>query len=187
MPSLSAPPVPRPAVATRPGAASGRGVLRAAVATWFGVAMLGQLAFAAYVVGLYGGAALSGQAAHWNRVTPRAWVPGEPVGNLVFASHVAFTVAILLGGLIQLLPPLRRRAPALHRWNGRLYLAAAVVLAARWAASRSRPARPSTGSRSWPARRWPGALPGPDEPPSTGAGRCGCSSASAASGSSASA
>ncbi|GAP35489.1 putative membrane protein [Piscinibacter sakaiensis] len=104
-------------------------MLRAAVATWFGVAMLGQLAFAAYVVGLYGGAALSGQAAHWNRVTPRAWVPGEPVGNLVFASHVAFTVAILLGGLIQLLPPLRRRAPALHRWNGRLYLAAAVVLA----------------------------------------------------------
>lgn len=103
--------------------------LHASVVAWFLVAMVGQLIFAAYVISLYGGGALEGQLAQWNKVTPRGWVPGETAGNVVFGSHVAFTVAIVVGGLIQLLPPLRRRAPALHRWNGRLYLVAAVVLA----------------------------------------------------------
>ncbi len=105
-------------------------LLRAAVASWFVLAALGQLMFAAYVVSLYGGAATSGQIGQWNQVTPRAWIPGETLGNMVFGSHVLFTVFVVLGGLIQLLPPLRRRAPTLHRWNGRLYLLLALVLSA---------------------------------------------------------
>lgn len=103
--------------------------LGAAVAAWFTVAAAGQLVFAAYVLALYGGGLAGGALTAWNKVTPRAYVPGETLGNLVFGSHVLFTVVIVVGGLIQLLPPLRRRAPALHRWNGRLYLLAALVLA----------------------------------------------------------
>lgn len=124
-----------PAAAARTSALpSGRtrrrwSALQVAVAAWFGVAMLGQLIFAAYVLSLYGGGVLAGQLAQWNRATPRGWVPGETLGNVVFGAHLVFTVAIVAGGLIQLLPPLRRRAPALHRWNGRLYLAAAALLA----------------------------------------------------------
>ena len=103
--------------------------LTAAVAAWFAVAAAGQLVFAAYVLALYGGGLTGGALTAWNKVTPRAYVPGETLGNLIFGSHVLFTVVIVCGGLIQLMPPLRRRAPALHRWNGRLYLLAAGVLA----------------------------------------------------------
>jgi hypothetical protein len=103
-------------------------LLRIAVVCWFGVAVIGQLIFAAYVVAVYGGAVAAGQMGLMNRVTPRGWIPGETLGNLVFGSHVLFTVVVVLGGLIQLLPPLRRRAPVLHRWNGRLVLLLAVVL-----------------------------------------------------------
>jgi hypothetical protein len=96
---------------------------------WLAVAALGQLVFAAYVLRLYAGSALMQQMDRWNRVTPRGWVPGETAGNLVFASHVLCTVLVVLGGLLQLLPVLRRRLPALHRWNGRLFVTAAMVLA----------------------------------------------------------
>lgn len=104
-------------------------LLRGAAAGWLAVALLGQLIFAAYVLALYGGALAAGDLQRWNTVTPRAHLPGEPWGNLLFGSHVAFTVVVVVGGLLQLLPALRRRAPALHRWNGRLYLVSAVVLA----------------------------------------------------------
>jgi Predicted membrane protein (DUF2306) len=103
--------------------------LQTAVAAWLGVAMVGQLIFAAYIVGFYGGGALSGHMERWNQVTRRGWVPGDTLGNAVFGSHVLFTVLIVLGALIQLLPALRRRAPLLHRWNGRAYLLSATVLA----------------------------------------------------------
>lgn len=103
--------------------------LQLAVAAWMSVAMVGQLIFAAYVISLYGGGAAAGQLAQWNRVTPRAWLPGETLGNVLFGSHVLLTVVVVVGGIVQLVPALRRRAPALHRWNGRLYLLASVVLA----------------------------------------------------------
>jgi drug/metabolite transporter (DMT)-like permease len=37
-------------------------------------------------------------------------------------------VVILLGGLVQLLPVVRRRVPSLHRWTGRIYLLTATAL-----------------------------------------------------------
>lgn len=129
---LAAHPTATAAPARPPASPARRGgvPLQAALAAWLAVAFAGQLAFAAYVLALYGGAAASGQFARWNTVTPRGWRADDPLGNLVFGAHVLFTVVVVLGGLVQLLPPLRRHAPALHRWNGRLYLVAAVVLAA---------------------------------------------------------
>jgi len=103
--------------------------LDAALVSWLGVAALGQLMFAAYVLAFYGRAATLGQWEQWRDVTPRGHVPGEPLGNLVFGAHLVFTVVVVFGGLIQLVPALRRRAPMLHRWNGRLYLLSALALA----------------------------------------------------------
>lgn len=103
-------------------------LLQGALSAWLTVAMVGQLIFAAYVITLYGGGAMSGSLERWNQITPRGWHAGETLGNVVFASHVLLTVVIVMGGLLQLLPLLRRSAPALHRWNGRLYLATAAVL-----------------------------------------------------------
>jgi hypothetical protein len=129
MPTLSGVAAPNTLRPTAWPASAGRWpCLKIAAGCWFGVAAIGQLIFAAYVVALYGGAVAAGQMAQWNRVTLRGWVPGDAAGNVVFGTHVLFTVLVLLGGLIQLLPPLRRRAPALHRWNGRVYLLLALFL-----------------------------------------------------------
>ncbi|KRE89722.1 hypothetical protein ASG87_04695 [Frateuria sp. Soil773] len=102
--------------------------LRLAAAAWLGVALLGQLLFVVYVVGFYGRAAALGRPETWNRVLQHGYVAGETVFNLVLAVHLLFAVAIILGGALQLIPRVRRRAPAFHRWNGRAYLLAAAVL-----------------------------------------------------------
>lgn len=106
-----------------------RRALAVSVGGWCIVAVLGQLMFGAYVLGLYGAAALQGRFEAWNTVTPRGWVAGDAVGNAMVASHLLFTVVVVLGGALQLLPWLRRVAPRVHRWNGRVYGVAALVLA----------------------------------------------------------
>lgn len=103
--------------------------LRWAAAAWLLVALAGQGLFLAYVLGLYGGALLQGDLAGWNRVMPRGYVLGDVLGNSVLASHLLFTVLILLGGALQLWPALRRTAPRVHHWVGRSYLLSAVVMA----------------------------------------------------------
>lgn len=102
--------------------------LRRAASAWWAVALLGQGLFAAYVLAFYGGAAWRGDLPAWRQVLSHGHVPGDALGNAVLALHLAFTVLIVASGLLQLLPPLRRHLPALHRWNGRLYLLAAAAL-----------------------------------------------------------
>jgi len=105
-------------------------VLRRTGAAWLFVALVGQLLLAIYVVGFYGRAAAEGRLQDWSRVLPKGYVSGEPFLNAVLASHLAFVVVIILGGILQLVPSIRRRWPAFHRWIGRLYLFSAVVLSA---------------------------------------------------------
>jgi hypothetical protein len=93
---------------------------------WFAVMLAGQLMFAAYITMLYGVAAVRGDLAAWNSVMPRAYVAGATAGNVATALHLAGAAFIMLSGALQLLPGLRARAPSVHRWNGRLYLVAAI-------------------------------------------------------------
>lgn len=46
----------------------------------------------------------------------------------MLALHLLFVVAIRIGGVLQLIPRIRRSAPAFHRWNGRAYPLAAAIL-----------------------------------------------------------
>jgi uncharacterized membrane protein len=103
--------------------------LKAAAAAWFVVAALGQLAFLAYIVGVYGRAAWRGAPQDWNRAMPHGWVAGDVAGNLVVAGHLLFAAIVVAGGLLQLVPQVRARWPKLHRWNGRLYAGAASAAA----------------------------------------------------------
>lgn len=96
---------------------------------WCSVALLGQLVFAGYVLAFYGRAAAAGEPQRWNRVLPHGWVEGDAAANLLTALHLVFTVLIIVGGVVQLLPALRRRAPTLHRWNGRVYVFSALLMA----------------------------------------------------------
>lgn len=97
---------------------------------WLLVALAGQLIFAAYVVALYGAVLLGQGMESWNRSPAQAYLPDDPMGNGMFGLHVLFAVVIIVGGVMQLLPALRRRLPWLHRWVGRVYMAAAAILAA---------------------------------------------------------
>ena len=101
--------------------------LKAAAGSWFVVAMLGQAMLALYVVGFYLRAAVNGDFEAWNKVLPHGHVPGDTAGNLVVLSHLVFAVLLNVGGALQLVPAVRRIAPAFHRWNGRVFLFSAVV------------------------------------------------------------
>ncbi len=103
-------------------------LLRAAAVFWFVVTALGQLVFATYVAGLYGRATMSGHPELWNKVMPHGYVAGETFFNLVLGLHLTFAFVITVGGLLQLVPAIRRTLPAFHRWTGRAYLATAAIM-----------------------------------------------------------
>jgi tetratricopeptide (TPR) repeat protein len=50
------------------------------------------------------------------------------MGNFAVAIHVASAVVVMLAGAVQLIPQVRNRFPAFHRWNGRIYMLTAVAL-----------------------------------------------------------
>jgi hypothetical protein len=118
--------------AARPRASprAGRRALKAAAASWFVVAALGQAMFAFYVIAAYGSSIVLGRWAQWNRFFPRGhgYIPGDMPGNLALGFHLSLVAVVMLGGVLQLIPGLRRRWPALHRWTGRVYLASVGIV-----------------------------------------------------------
>lgn len=103
--------------------------LKHAARFWFAVAVLGQWMFVSYVAIFYGGAAMRGDFAAWNKVMPNGHVPGDTVGNFAIGAHLFLAVLIIVGGPLQLIPKIRARAPRFHRWNGRLYIPAVFATA----------------------------------------------------------
>lgn len=102
-------------------------VLSWTATAWFCVAVAGQLMFAFYVAALYGGAIVQGNLARWNTVAPHAYVPGATANNIAFGAHVMIAIVITIGGTLQLMPFVRRAAPAFHRVNGRVYVVLSVL------------------------------------------------------------
>jgi hypothetical protein len=115
-----------PAAAGAPGAT----LLRRSGLAWFLVAAAGQGAFIWMILAHYGRNTLAGDPAAWNdKPLIKGYVAGDDAGNVMFAVHVLLAAVITLGGLMQLIPAIRRRAPALHRWNGRLFFVIAYLMA----------------------------------------------------------
>ncbi len=96
---------------------------------WWAVALGGQTIFTAYVALLYGVSAWRGHFERWNEVVPHGWVPGHGAGNATLAGHLFFAAIVFASGGLQLAGAVRRRAPRVHRWNGRFYVVSAVTLA----------------------------------------------------------
>jgi hypothetical protein len=111
--------------------AAGKSLLRRSATTWFVAAAIGQAAFVWMILTHYGGKALAGNYAGWNdKPLIKGYVAGDGTGNLVFAVHVLLAAAVTIGGLLQLVPVIRKRAPGWHRWIGRIFFSIAVVMAA---------------------------------------------------------
>jgi hypothetical protein len=103
--------------------------LSAGAAFWFATAVLGQIAFIAFIVLFFGGAIASGDLPAVNdKPHVTGYVPGDLAGNLQFLGHALLGGLVTLAGMWQLVPALRRRWPAVHRWNGRLFLGVALVV-----------------------------------------------------------
>lgn len=97
---------------------------------WFVVAAFGQLAFVGFILGFYGLRTFKGDWPAWNqKQLIMGYVQGDGFGNLMFALHVLLAAVVIAGGLTQLLPIIRRHRPAVHRWNGRLFIVIAMFLA----------------------------------------------------------
>ncbi len=95
--------------------------LHLAARLWFSVAAVGLWIFAAYVAIHYGGSALRGDMDAWNDVFPGGHIPGDTIGNAAVAVHVLLAVMIIAAGPLQLIPWIRRNAPGVHRWLGRIF------------------------------------------------------------------
>lgn len=97
---------------------------------WFAVAVLGQGAFVAFIAAYYGRRTLRGDFGAWNdKPLIDGYIAGDPAGNVMFIAHVLLAAVVTSGGLLQLSAALRARWPAVHRWNGRVYLAICAFLA----------------------------------------------------------
>jgi hypothetical protein len=83
--------------------------------------------FGLYILAFYLSAALDGEMARWNEVLPRLYEPDSPAATTGIGIHFAAGGIILVLGCVQLIGRLRRRVPALHRWLGRVYVAAALL------------------------------------------------------------
>ena len=103
--------------------------LRAAARFWFVVALAGQFAFAMSVAVFYGLTALRGNIQAWNRILARGFETGATMSNTALIGHILFATVISIAGALQLIPGIRTRFPAFHRWNGRLFVLAAFTQA----------------------------------------------------------
>ena len=113
-------------VSARPG----KTLLHRSALAWILIAAVGQGAFIWMIVAHYGHKTFSGNFAGWNdKPLIKGYVPGDHAGNAVFAAHVLLAAIVTLGGLLQFVPAIRRRAPSFHRWNGRPFFIVAYVMA----------------------------------------------------------
>ncbi|WP_309643851.1 DUF2306 domain-containing protein [Phenylobacterium sp.] len=105
------------------------GALDAAAKLWFAVAVIGQALFVVYIVAVYVPTTLTGNFAAWNenKNLLKGYVPGDTAGNLAFAAHVMMAAVVTFGGTLQLVPQIRARAPAVHRFIGRAFLTTAIL------------------------------------------------------------
>lgn len=102
--------------------------LKRSAAIWFATVAVGQWIFIAYLLAHYVVPALTGGLAAWAaHDLATGYVDGDTWGNLAVAMHVFLAILVLGAGQLQLVPSLRARRPALHRWTGRIYMTGAIV------------------------------------------------------------
>jgi hypothetical protein len=105
------------------GAAAVRWSARGLVAvTWISATIFGL-----YIIAYYVGAAYEGTPDQWNERLPRLYDPQTAFATIGIGAHFLTGAILLLFGPVQLIGAVRRRAPRLHRWMGRIYVSAALL------------------------------------------------------------
>lgn len=102
--------------------------LQASAVTWFVTALAGQALFVLYMAIFYGGSTLVGDFERIDGRVFHGFIAGDAVGNALFMAHILLALSITAGGPLQLIPQLRGRFRTFHRWNGRFYVAIALII-----------------------------------------------------------
>ncbi|MEO1243270.1 MAG: DUF2306 domain-containing protein [Pseudomonadota bacterium] len=103
--------------------------LDVAAGLWFVSMLAGQAVFLYYILAFYAQPTLTGNFAAWgaNPFLEKGFIDGDASGNLAFAAHVMVAALVTFFGMLQLVPQIRARALPFHRWNGRIFLTAAMI------------------------------------------------------------
>ena len=117
--------------ARRPLGSRSRG-MSATLLRWSGIALVATVwasatLFGLYILAFYAGALAEGDLARWNEVLPRIYERDTPLATASIALHFAAGGLILVLGCIQLINAVRRHFPTVHRWLGRVYVAASML------------------------------------------------------------
>lgn len=99
---------------------------------WAGVALAGVVwissaIFGAYILAYYGGAIPAGTMEQWNATLPKLYEAHTPAASAGIGLHFFAGAVLLLLGPVQLIGEIRRQAPTVHHWIGRLYALAAFA------------------------------------------------------------
>ena len=114
-------------VTSRNDAKQSQNLLELSGLVWFLTAFIGQWAFVLYMIVHYGGRLLFDRAEGWGDTTVIGYMPGDHFGNVMFAIHILAGSTLTAAGLFQLIPRLRQHSIKFHRWNGRIFLIAAII------------------------------------------------------------
>ncbi|HMQ60125.1 MAG TPA: DUF2306 domain-containing protein [Flavilitoribacter sp.] len=99
---------------------------------WAGIALVATVwisatLFGLYILAFYAGALADGEMEKWNGILPRLYEQNTPAATAGMGLHFATGGIILVLGCIQLMEGIRDRFPAVHRWIGRVYVAASIL------------------------------------------------------------
>ncbi|MFN4023504.1 MAG: DUF2306 domain-containing protein [Hyphomonas sp.] len=97
-------------------------------AFWFIAALIGQAIFALYIFVAFWFSAARGDWDFWNRHLFTGIRQGDLLGNALVVLHLTLALIITISGPLQLIPALRQRMRAFHRWNGRAYMMVAIII-----------------------------------------------------------
>jgi len=101
--------------------------LRIAAIALVGAVWISSAIFGAYILAYYGGAIPAGTLEQWNATLPALYEAHTPVASFGMGLHFFAGATLLLLGPVQLIAQVRRQAPAVHRWIGRVYAFAAFA------------------------------------------------------------
>jgi len=101
--------------------------LRLASIALVGAVWISSAIFGFYILAFYGGAIPANTLEDWNETLPRLYEANTPVASVGIGLHFLAGAVLLLFGPIQLIGAIRAKAPAIHRWIGRIYALAALA------------------------------------------------------------
>jgi hypothetical protein len=92
-----------------------------------GVVWISSAIFGVYILAFFGGAIPAGTLEEWNQSLPNLYSASTPAASAGIGAHFFAGAVLLLLGPVQLIGEIRAKAPAVHRWIGRVYAFAAFA------------------------------------------------------------